>query len=158
MQPIATHSFGIRLGSLTWAVRHRGFWWACFANYNDKGTTPGFDQRWTYFGQFDDAWQMRQSWLFPPSVVATWGQSSSSGGDWGDDGYLYVTGHDAPELYVLRLPRQGVALEHVTTIAVPFEGQGWAWDRSVRGQRVIYGISRQRQEIVAARIPELSRT
>jgi hypothetical protein len=155
LQPVATHSFGFRLGSLTWAVRHGGFWWACFANYNDRGTTPGFDQRWTHVGQFDDAWQMRQSWLFPPQIVATWGVSSCSGGDWGDDGLLYVTGHDAPELYAMRLPRQGVLLEHVATIAVPFEGQGWAWDRSVRGQRVIYGISRKRQEIVAARIPPL---
>jgi hypothetical protein len=155
LQPVATHSFGIRLGSLTWAVRHRGYWWACFANYNDSGTTPGFDQRWTHLAQFDDAWHMRQSWLFPQRIIATWGDSSCSGGDWGDDGLLYVTGHDAPELYVLRLPRQGVVLEYVTTIAVPFEGQGWAWDRSARGERVIYGISRQRQEVVVARIPEL---
>lgn len=151
--PRATHSLGIRLGSLTWAVRHQGSWWACFANYNDSGTTPGFDQRWTHVGQFDDAWQMRQSWLFPPQVVSTWGSSSCSGGGWGDDGLLYATGHDAPELYVLRLPRQGVTLEYVTTIDVPFEGQGWAWDRSARGQRLIYGISRARQEVVAARIP-----
>jgi hypothetical protein len=158
MQPIATHSFGIRLGSLTWAVRHSGFWWACFANYNDSGTTPGFDQRWTYAGQFDDKWQMLQSWIFPPQVVATWGKSSCSGGDWGDDGLLYVTGHDAPELYVLRLPKLGIALEYVATINVPFEGQGWAWDRSARGQRVIYGISRQRREVVVAQIPELPRT
>lgn len=156
LAPVSSHSFGFRLGSLTWAVRHRGFWWACFANYNDRGTTPGFDQRWTHFSQFDDQWQMRQSWLFPPSVVATWGISSSSGGDWGDDGLLYVTGHDAPELYVLRLPRQGMLLEHVATIAVPIEGQGWAWDRSLpRGQRVIYGISRRTREIIAARIPPL---
>jgi hypothetical protein len=56
---------------------------------------------------------------------------------------------------VLRLPKQGVTLEYVTTIAVPFEGQGWAWDRSVPGERVIYGISRARQEVIAARIPAL---
>ncbi len=158
LAPVSSHSFGFRLGSLTWAVRHRGFWWACFANYNDRGTTPGFDQRWTHVGQFDDVWQMRQSWLFPPSVVATWGDSASSGGDWGNDGLLYVTGHDAPELYVMRLPRQGVLLEHVATIAVPIEGQGWAWDRSLpSGQRVIYGISRRNREIIAARIPLLPR-
>jgi hypothetical protein len=155
LRPVATYSLGIRFGSLTWAVRHRGAWWACFANYNDAGTTPGFDQRWTHVGQFDDAWQLRQAWLFPPQVVATWGDSACSGGDFGDDGLLYVTGHDAPELYVLRLPRQGVTLEYVTTIDVPFEGQGWAWDRSARGERVIYGIRRTRQQIVAARIPRL---
>lgn len=153
LQPVSSHSFGIRLGSLTWAVRRSGYWWACFANYNDSGTTPGFDQRWTYFGQYDERWQMLQSWLFPPQVIATWGRSASSGGDWGDDGLLYVTGHDARELYVLRLPRQGVTLEYVTTIDVPFEGQAWAWDRSLPGERVIYGISRARQAIIAARIP-----
>jgi hypothetical protein len=38
---------------------------------------------------------------------------------------------------------------------VPFEGQGWAWDRSARGERVIYGISRQQQDVVVARVPEL---
>jgi hypothetical protein len=157
LQPIGSHSFGIRLGSLTWAVRRRGSWWACFANYNDQGSTPGFDQRWTYFGQFDEAWHMQRSWLFPPQVMATWGQSSCSGGDWGDDGLLYVTGHDAPMMHVLQLPRQGMVLDYVTTIAVPFEGQAWAWDRSTGRDRVAYGISRSRQEIIAARIPPVPR-
>jgi hypothetical protein len=155
LQPIATHSMGIRLGSLTWAVRHKGSWWACFANYNDSGTTPGFDQRWTYVGQFNDQWQMLQSWIFPPEVVATWGVSSCSGGDWANDGLLYVTGHDAAELHVLKLPKQGVALQHITTIDVPFEGQGWAWDRSAGNKRVIYGISRAKRQIIAASIPAL---
>lgn len=155
LQPVATHSIGLRLGSLTWAVRRDGYWWACFANYNDGGTTPGFDQRWTYVAQLDDEWQELQSWLFPRQVIATWGDSACSGGDWGDDGLLYVTGHDAPQLHVLRLPKQGVMLEYVTTIDVPFEGQSWAWDRSVAGERVIYGISRARQEVIAASIPEV---
>jgi hypothetical protein len=158
LQPVSSYSLGIRLGSLTWAVRHQGYWWACFANYNDGGTTPGFDQRWTFLGQFDDNWQQLQSWLFPPQVVATWGDSSCSGGDWGDDGLLYVTGHDDPQLHVLRVPKQGVTLEYVTTIDVPFEGQSWAWDRSAQGERVIYGISRERQEVIAARIPVVPST
>lgn len=155
LQLVDTHSFGIRLGSLTWAERRDGFWWACFANYNDQGVTPGFDNRWTHLGKFDDQWQMIESWIFPPQVVAAWGRSSSSGGSWGDDGLLYVTGHDAEELYVLRLPRTGVTLEYVTTIAVPFAGQSWAWDRSAKGERVIYGISRRTREVIAARIPEV---
>ena len=153
LQPLESHTLGMRLGSLTWAVRHQGSWWACFSNYNDSGTTPGFDQRWTHMARFDDNWQELQSWLFPPQVIATWGDSSCSGGDWGDDGLLYVTGHDAAQLHVLRLPKQGVTLEYVTTIDVPFEGQSWAWDRSAAGERVIYGISRARQEVIVARIP-----
>jgi hypothetical protein len=155
LEPLASHALGLRLGSLTWAVRRDGFWWACFANYNDGGTTPGFDQRWTHMAKFNDDWQELQAWLFPPQVIATWGDSACSGGDWGDDGLLYVTGHDLPELHVLRLPKQGVTLEYVTTIDVPFEGQSWAWDRSAVGERVIYGISRAKQEVIVARIPEV---
>jgi len=155
LRPVKTLSLGIRLGSLTWAERRDGFWWACFSNYNDQGTTPGFDQRWTHVGRFDDQWQMIESWLFPPQVIATWGRSSCSGGSWGEDGLLYVTGHDAKELYVLRPPKMGVTLEYVTTIDVPFEGQSWAWDRSAPGERIIYGISRRDHEVVVARIPPL---
>jgi hypothetical protein len=46
-----------------------------------------------------------------------------------------------------------VRLEYVTTIAVPFEGQAFAWDPSER--RVAYGITRSTGEVVVARIPEL---
>lgn len=151
----SSRSLGIRLGSLTWAVQRDGFWWACFANYNDSGTTPGFDNRWTYLGKFDADWQLIESWIFPPQIVAAWGKSSSSGGDWGDDGLLYVTGHDEKELYVLRLPRTGVALDYVTTIDVPFAGQSWAWDRSEASRRIIYGISRTAGVVIVAEIPPL---
>lgn len=98
---------------------------------------------------------MLESWTFPSQVVATWGVSSCSGGSWGDDGLLYVTGHDAKELYALRLPKMGVVLEYVTTIDVPFEGQSWAWDRSEK--RTIYGITRRAREVVVAEIQELPR-
>jgi hypothetical protein len=39
---------------------------------------------------------------------------------------------------------------------VPFEGQGWAWDRSMKGQRIIYGISRRQQDIIATEIPPVN--
>ncbi len=157
LQPLESYSFGMQLGNLNWVVRHQGYWWACCANYSNQGAVPGFDQRATHVIQYNDNWQQMQSWLFPPQVVAAWGESSCSGGDFAEDGLLYVTGHDEAELYVLRLPRQGVTLEYVTTIDVPFEGQAWAWDRSV-GERVIYGISRARHEVIAARIPAVPAT
>ena len=153
VRPVRSVSLGLRHGSLTWAERREGEWWACFAHYNDQGFESGKDQRWTHVGRFDDRWQMLESWLFPPQVVATWGKSSCSGGSWGPDGLLYVTGHDAKELYVLRLPRLGSVLEYVTTIDVPFEGQSWAWDPAE--PRVIYGIIRRTREVVVARIPEV---
>ncbi len=156
VQPVKSVSLGIRHGSLTWAEKKDGFWWACFAHYNDQGTAAGTDNRSTLFGKFDDQWNVLESWIFPAQVVTHWGKSSSSGGSWGDDGLLYTTGHDEKELYVLRLPKMGVALEYVTTIEVPFEGQSWAWDRS--DKRVIYGIIRRTGEVVVARIPELPKT
>jgi hypothetical protein len=153
LQPIKSYSLGMRLGSLTWAQKKDGFWWVCFANYNDQGTTPGFDNRWTTFNKFDEHWQLVESWLFPQQFVDRFGVSSCSGGSWGDDGLLYVTGHDAKELYVLRLPKMGVRLDYITTIDVPFEGQAWAWDHSEK--RVIYGIGRRGGEVIVARIPEI---
>ena len=153
VQPVKSLSLGIRHGSLTWAEKKEGFWWACFAHYNDQGTAPGTDNRSTLFGKFDDQWNVLESWIFPPQVIASWGKSSSSGGSWGDDGLLYTTGHDEKKLYVLRVPKMGVTLDYVTTIDVPFEGQSWAWDRS--DPRVIYGIIRRTGEIVVARIPAL---
>jgi hypothetical protein len=156
VQPVKTVSLGIRHGSLTWAEKKDGFWWACFAHYNDQGTAAGTDNRSTLFGKFDEQWNLLESWIFPAQVVTNWGKSSSSGGSWGDDGLLYTTGHDEKELHVLRLPKMGVALEYVTTIVVPFEGQSWAWDRS--DKRVIYGIIRRTGEVVVARIPELPKT
>lgn len=153
VQPKHTLSLGIRHGSLTWAEKKDGFWWACFAHYNDQGTAPGTDNRFTTVGKFDDHWVMQEGWLFPPQVVASWGVSSCSCGSWGDDGLLYTTGHDEKDLYVLRLPKMGVTLEYVTTIAVPFEGQAWAWDRGEK--RIVYGIIRRTGEVVVARIPEI---
>lgn len=153
LQPIKTLSLGVRHGSLTWAEKKDGYWWACFAQYSGQNATPGLDNRWTILGKFDDQWQMIESWLFPPQIVASWGASSCSGGSFGDDGLLYVTGHDAKELYVLRVPKLGVTLEYITAINVPFEGQAWAWDRSEK--RVVYGITRTSQEVVVAKIPEL---
>jgi len=153
VQPVKSLSLGIRHGSLTWAEKKAGFWWACFAHYNDQGTAPGSDNRSTLVGKFDDTWQLLESWIFPPQVIASWGKSSCSGGSWGDDGLLYTTGHDEKKLYVLRVPKMGVTLDYVTTIDVPFEGQSWAWDRS--DPRVIYGIIRRTGEVVVARIPTL---
>ena len=80
VQPVKSVSLGLRHGSLTWAEKKDGFWWACFAHYNDQGTAPGTDNRSTMVGKFDENWQLLESWLFPPQVVASWGKSSCSGG------------------------------------------------------------------------------
>lgn len=139
-------------GSLTWLVRRDGAWWACFANYDGKGGEPGRDHRATLLVKFDDQWRRLRTWRFPPSVLERLAPKSASGGVWGDEGLLYVTGHDAAELYVLRLPRKGAVLEHAATIAAPIEGQAIGLDP--QDPRLLYGIRRASRQVIAVRLPE----
>ena len=73
---------------------------------------------------------------------------SNSGGSWGPDGYLYLTGHDPAEIYRMRLPKAGSVLELVDVIPMNIRGQGIAWDRSQPG--VIYGIVRATKKEIEA--------
>jgi len=58
-----------------------------------------------------------------------------SGGVFGPDGLIYATGHHAPEIHVLRLPKAGAFLEFVRVIQSPVEGQGLALD--VPGKKLL---------------------
>lgn len=138
-------------GSLTWVDRRENAWWAGFANYDARGGEPGRDHRFTTLLKFDDKWRVTGVWTFPESVLARFKPRSASGGAWGADGRLYVTGHDLPEVYVLELPRIGSVLKHVATIPVAVEGQAVAFDRGA--PRTLFGISRATREVVAMRLP-----
>ena len=151
MTHLRTVSLGEQIGSLTWVERKDGAWWAAFANYDVSGAEPGRDHRYSAFVKFDDQWRRMESWTFPPAVLERFKPMSTSGGGFGPDGLLYITGHDHPELYVLRLPKGGSALDHVATIDVPTEGQAIAFDRSQ--PRVLFGISRPGREVVGMRLP-----
>jgi hypothetical protein len=85
-------SLGLGYGSLTWLDRRDGFWWAAYANYDEKGGEPGRDHRFTAFMKYDDRFQPVASWVFPDSVLERFKPTSSSGGGWGSDGLLYVSG------------------------------------------------------------------
>lgn len=151
MKHLRSVPLGRQPGSLTWADRRDGAWWAGFANYDGRGGEPGRDHRFTTLVKFDDQWRPLASWTFPQAVLARFKPRSASGGSFGDDGLLYVTGHDEKEAYVLRRPAAGTVLEHVATIAVPVEGQAIAFDRSRKG--VLFGISRSGREVVAMQLP-----
>lgn len=148
---LRTIPMGRQPGSLTWVDRRDGAWWACFANYDGRGGERGRDHTQTTLVKFDDAWKAQAAWTFPAEVLARFKPRSASGGAWGSDGRLYVTGHDLPELYVLELPKTGSVLRLVATIQVPVEGQAIAFDRDRPG--VLYGISRARREVVAMQLP-----
>lgn len=141
-------------GSLTWVDRHDGRWWAAFANYDGLGGQPGRGHRFTALVEYDDAWRPVARWRFPKAVLDRMAPNSTSGGAFGDDGLLYVTGHDRPELYGLRVPPGGGELDHVATLPIAVDGQAIAWDPA--RARVLYGISRSTGEVVAMRIPPVA--
>src|SRR6187402_106813 len=99
LRHISTQTLTGDYGSLTWVLQHDGDWWACFANYDGKGGQPGRDHRYTILIRYDRQWQEIGQWHFPAEVLERMAPKSASGGAWGDDGLLYVTGHDRPELY-----------------------------------------------------------
>ena len=152
---ISTQDLGHSYGSLTWVTRHRGAWWAGFANYDGRGGEPGRDHRFTTLIRYDKNWQAVRQWHFPDAVLARMAPKSASGGTWGKDGLLYVTGHDRPEVYALRVPRHGDVLELVATIGLPTGGQAIDWDR--RAPRLLWTIERKTKELVASEVPRTGR-
>jgi len=147
LEHVDSHSFGLAPGSCTWVDRYNQCWWVLFAHYGGKRAVGGKDNRWTQLVRYDDQWRRTGGWVFPHGVLERFGTHSCSGGSWGPDGLLYCTGHDAAEVYVLRLPRAGSTLEHLTTLEIPMHGQAIAWDRTTR--RTLYGVDRPKKQVLA---------
>jgi len=150
MEHIGSYSFGVYKGSGTWVDWHNNSWWVVFAHYARNGGEPGKGPAYTTLVQFDNHWQPKQSWIFPEVVTQKFHPNSNSGGAWGPDGKLYVTGHDAKEIYRLELPKAGSTLHYLDTFSFPGEGQGIAWDPVQSG--ILYGIIRDTHEIIQAKL------
>lgn len=143
LQHLSNHSFGINWGSLTWADFYNGHWWMTFANYDvpyGPNKTPYGHKAATQMVKFTADFKFVEAWVLPKAILEKFEAMSNSGGSWGPDGYLYLTGHDPAEIYKMRLPKAGSVLEFVETIPMNIRGQAIAWDRSDRG--VLYGIIR----------------
>jgi hypothetical protein len=121
-----------------------------FAHYKSNADEVARDPRWTTLIQFDGDWRQRQSWVYPDEVVSKLGTFSISGGVFTRDGKLYCTGHDNPEVYVLRFPEGGSTLALEETFAMPMKGQGIALDPV--DASLLYGIDRAKREIVVTRV------
>lgn len=134
MRHIGTYSFGINRGSLTWLDRYNGAWWGGFANYDevpDGQTEPYGKTQNTQVVKLDDHFQVVEAWTIPAAILDRFKPMSNSGGSWGPDGRLWITGHDLDEAYVMKLPVAGSDLQWVATVTLPnVEGQAIAWDRS----------------------------
>lgn len=145
MQPVDAHRFVEPPGALTWAVPRGGEWFACFAHY--KGTS---DPARSVVVRFDAQWQRLASWSFPAELIQRFAGSSASGGAFGPGGNLFVTGHDAKELYLLGFPANGVVLEWQATIPISAEGQAFCWDPVQTN--LLYSISRRAREVIVSRV------
>lgn len=150
LEHIGSHSFGVFEGSATWVDRRDGFWWVAFAHYAGKGGETGKGPERTTLVKFDSDWQRVAGYTYPAEVIAKFGDMSNSGGSWGDDGLLYITGHDNAEIYAMALPEAGSVLVLKNTLPVSAEGQGIAWDRSEPG--VMYTIVRSKTEVVVSKL------
>jgi hypothetical protein len=131
---IGSQSFGLDAGSLVWVDWYAGYWWVCFGHYNAKGGEPGKSNAYSVLAKFDKDWRRVGGYAFPKELIARWDGMTCSGGVFGSNGLIYATGHHAPEIHVLRLPKAGPTLEMVKIIKSPVEGQGLALD--VKGKRL----------------------
>ena len=147
---VGSHPFGIFAGSATWVERRDGAWYVAFANYAGRGGVAGRGPEWTSLVRFDAGFAPQGGFAFPAAVVKRFGTRSASGGAFGPDGLLYVTGHDAPEVYALRVPSAGAELELVEILPAPAPGQGIAWDPAEPG--LLWMVDKRRRELVAARL------
>ncbi len=145
MQHLETINLSHVDGSLTWVDQRDGTWYACFAHYAKTGDPAN-----TRVVQFDLKWQKLAEWRFPAEMVAKFGKNSSSGGSFGPGGHLFITGHDAQELYVLGIPQRAANLEWLAAISISAHGQAFAWDRAQEG--VLYSIARKSHEVIVSRI------
>jgi hypothetical protein len=157
MRHIRTHSFGIFRGSLTWLDRHDGAWWAGFANYDEvpDGETEPYGETYnTQVVKMDDDFQVVEAWTIPKPILDRFKPMSNSGGSWGPDGRLWLTGHDLGEAYVMNLPPAGSELQWVATVNLPnVEGQGIAWDRSGGGAPTLWTIKRSTEQALSFSVP-----
>jgi hypothetical protein len=145
-----THSFGIFAGSATWLDSREGHWYVTFGHYGNRAGEANRDPRWTTLIQFDSSWRRLQAWVYPEQVLSRLGDYTISGGIFGPDNTIFCTGHDHPEIYVLRFPEGGSNLVLKDTFVTPSKGQGIAWDPSQAG--ILYSIDRATREVIVTRV------
>lgn len=156
LKHIGSHSFGIAQGSLNWIDFHEGTWFGVFVHYSSPNMAfdPTTGTSATRLVEFDKDWRIRQNWVFPKELTDLWEPASNSGGGFGPDGRIYLSGHDAPELYVVDFPKAGSQMRFLETWKAPLAGQGFAWDRSRPGH--LFGIRRKTGEVIEMRAPQLA--
>ncbi len=156
LDPVGSHSFGLmEEGSLTWFDRTGDGWIAGFTHYGKSGGLPYKDNRYSSVVAFDKTWRRLGGWLYPDAILERMAPYGASGGAVGPDGYLYLLGHDLPEMYVLAKPKMGPALIHIATIALEPEGQAFSWVAG-EGRRIVAVSRKGEGQVLEIEVPPIS--
>ena len=150
---------------ITWIDHYRDHWWVVLARYDAVtgalgnrvstasagGKDSANDSR-TRLLRLDMDFKILDTWYFPPELIAEFAPMSNSGGSWGPDGKLWLTGHDQPRAYITTLPHTGSQLVWESSVPLAdIEGQGIAWDRSAN-EPTLFGVRRTAKWLVAMRV------
>ena len=96
--------------------------------------------------RLDDRFAPTGQWLLPPELLARLSPYSISGASWSSAGFLAVTGHDRPEIYLVRLPRKPGMAKLEAVVPVTTEGQAIDWEPGHR--KLLWSISRRDRALV----------
>ena len=152
LRHVDSHSLGmLDEGSLTWFDRYRDGWIAGFAHYDATGGVPFKDHRFSSVVVFDAEWRRTGGWLLPQTTLDRMAPYAASGGAVGPDGWLYLLGHDRPEMYVVARPSMGPSLIHIATIDLEAEGQAFSWAQD--GSRTVFTIDRRKRLVRMIELP-----
>lgn len=155
LQHIDSHSLGITdEGSFVWFDSIKQGYIAGFAHYSKKGGEPHKGNPYSALVMYDKQWRRMGGWAYPESVLKRMHPYSASGGALSSEGYLYIMGHDLPEMYVLAKPKMGPTLLHLATIELEAEGQAFSFDN--KDKRKIWVIDRRKKLVRAIQLPELN--
>jgi len=153
LEHLESHSLGVERGSLTWLDQKDGVWYGTFANYNrifGRSQNAYGNKYATQLVRFDADWRVAEAWILPDALLEKFDDMSNSGGSFGPDGKLYLSGHDPAEIYQMEFPEIGSVMRWVATVPADIAGQGIAWDHSEPG--VFYGIVRKDRRVTATRV------
>lgn len=150
LEHIGTHSFGIYLGSFTWIDRWEDDFYLMFVHYENYAQERDKGVAYTTLIRTDEQFRRKSGWTIPKKLVDHLKPTSVSGGSFTADGRMIFSPHHFEELYVFQFPKMGYEVEWVETIPVPFQGQGFAFDRF--DENVLWGIRRDNREVIAIRI------
>jgi len=145
MEHYRTLEFGAFDGAANIVVWHNNAWWVLFAHYSGDKAEPGRTSADTRLDKFNVGWDRTDSYYLPNELIAKIEPKSISGGAFGPDEKLYLTGHDAAEVYKVSFPKEGNVLQHEATYPLECEGQGIAWQGNE-----LYTIKRSTREVVVS--------